>query len=570
MIIPIFARQLRNKCRRYRWVYCQLDNLRRGFPVNIQSALEQLPESLDEIYKNALRRIEIPKRKYARRLFECLTVAARSLRVEELANILENPFGSVSGSNTLCDAEEAVLIACSSLITVIDAADGSRVVQFSHFSVKEFLTSDRLAEEERDLSFYRITHQQANTTFAKACLSVLLNLDDKFDSKRVEDFPLAHYASRHWFDHCRRLEVIPQDIREDTLRLFDQQKHHFSTWVRLYDMDDPSGTTTPTGCPLYYAVIGDFHWLVGNLVASQGADERGGYYETPLFAAFALENAKIALSLLQHGADANVLDSEGASVLHYASQNGDEEFVWLLLNHNADVNLRNAEGQTPLVLSSTYGHFEVCDLLVQAGANVNARDNDGRTPLWRASDCRHLEVCKLLVQADADVNARDNKGRTPLWRASECGHLDVVQYLTDNGADVNPPGSHGLSPLQPPRSQDHQDVVDLLLDCGGLRNVDKKIPPNPSPDPESRNGEHEAANFTPEPITGSLDGAANPPIGEETTSSSDMVQQPRTVREETSGINEPSAESSVSGNGQLHVVIFISCLVVFIAYRLRR
>jgi len=42
------------------------------------------------------------------------------------------------------DQEQAVLSACSSLITIIGDMD-SMVVQFSHFSVKEFLTSDRLA-----------------------------------------------------------------------------------------------------------------------------------------------------------------------------------------------------------------------------------------------------------------------------------------------------------------------------------------------------------------------------------------------------------------------------------------
>lgn len=42
-------------------------------------------------------------------------------------------------------SEEAfkLLSACSTLIAIIDDR-GSKIVQFSHFSVKEFLTSDRL------------------------------------------------------------------------------------------------------------------------------------------------------------------------------------------------------------------------------------------------------------------------------------------------------------------------------------------------------------------------------------------------------------------------------------------
>ena len=41
------------------------------------------------------------------------------------------------------DPEDAVLFACSTLISIINDKS-SKIVQFSHFSVQEFLTSDRL------------------------------------------------------------------------------------------------------------------------------------------------------------------------------------------------------------------------------------------------------------------------------------------------------------------------------------------------------------------------------------------------------------------------------------------
>jgi ankyrin repeat protein len=557
-----------------------LDNLRRGFPASIRNALEQLPESLDEVYKHALLRIDKARRKFARRLFECLAVAARPLRVEELADILEVPFdkGQVSESNTLSGAEEAVLFACSSLITIVDAAGGSRVVQFFHFSVEEFLTSDRLAEEGPDLSYYHVTPQRANTTFAKTCLRVLLTLDKQINREGIKDFPLAHYASRHWFDHCLRLEDMPKDLHRDTLLLFNRNEPHFSAWVWLYDMDDPSEKTMSTGypeqpkaVPLYYAVRGGFRWLVEGLASAHPEDvnDRGGYFETPLFAAFAMEDDKSAASLLRCRADPNVLNNDGASILHYASQSGDVGFVWLLLKHNADVNLPNAEGQTPLGLSSVGGHLEVCRLLVQRDAKVDARDHNGRTPLGLSSVGGHLEVCRLLVQRDAKVDARDHNGRTPLWIASHLGYLDVVLYLIDNCADVNSADNDGWSPLQSARSQCHPDVVQLLLDRGAVLELCKpheNIPPNSSANPESGNREYELTNFTPERITGSLDGAANPSNSEEETSSSDVAQQPQTLREETKTTIDERPADTVFGDGQLDMVLFISCLFIFIAF----
>jgi hypothetical protein len=51
--------------------------------------------------------------------------------------------------------------------------------QFSHFSVKEYLTSERLAQAEEHLSYYHILPEPAHTVLARASLSVLLQLDDK-------------------------------------------------------------------------------------------------------------------------------------------------------------------------------------------------------------------------------------------------------------------------------------------------------------------------------------------------------------------------------------------------------
>jgi hypothetical protein len=72
-------------------------------------------------------------------------------------------------------------------------ANGSRIVQFSHFSVKEFLTSTRLSTSSQDVSRYRITLEPAHTILAQACVSVLLQLPDRDKEDVVEkDAPLAY------------------------------------------------------------------------------------------------------------------------------------------------------------------------------------------------------------------------------------------------------------------------------------------------------------------------------------------------------------------------------------------
>ena len=77
-------------------------------------------------------------------------VARRPLRVEELAEFLVFKSGE-GGSLTFEedwrpeDLRDKVLSTCSSLITVVNVY-GSPVIQFSHFPVKEYLISNRIAE----------------------------------------------------------------------------------------------------------------------------------------------------------------------------------------------------------------------------------------------------------------------------------------------------------------------------------------------------------------------------------------------------------------------------------------
>ena len=465
---------------------CQVDCLCRCFPASIRSALADLPDGLDETYERTLLGIDKQKRKFAQRLFQCLLVSIRPLRVEELAEILAIRFDDAEPPTFNADwrpvnAEEAVMSACSSLIAIVDRG-GRQIVQFSHFSVKEYLTSERLLMAEERLSFYHILPEPAHTVLAHASLSVLLQLDDKIDRDTIGRFPLALYAARHWVDHAQFRDVSSQ-IQEDMRRLFDPTRPHFVAWVWLYDVDrywtEPMSTihpTRPEAVPVYYASLCGFCGLVEHLITVHSSDvnTRGGSHTTPLHAASIKGHFDVASLLLERGADPNSRDVIFRVPLHRVSQGGlvimmesSLRIAQLLVDNGADVNVAgDFDDDTPLHTAALSGYRNIAELLVESGANLDAQNRDQRTPLHLACYNEELDVPHFLIHRGSDVNARDTSDWTPLHNASHFGYSDLAQLLIDHGADVNEHGPDRWTPMHLASGSGHLDIIKLLVEKG--------------------------------------------------------------------------------------------------------
>ena len=299
-------------------MFCQIEALRGCFPPGLRRALEELPKSLDSTYERILLGIENAKRGYAYRLLQCLVVSIRPLRVEELAEVLairpdDEEESEYQSDWRPEDARHAVFSACSSLITIVNV-DGLPVVQFSHFSVKEFLMSSLLANAGEHLSFYHIVPYSAHVFISQASLSVLLSLGDDVDKSAVEQRPFAIYAARYWVDHAK-VEGVSSGIQDLMERLFDPDGPYIASWVWIYDIDCPWKGSMPSvrptqleAGPLYYAALCGFRSLVEHLTVTHQMDvnEVGGDHGTALNAALAREELDIARTLLLNGADVNV------------------------------------------------------------------------------------------------------------------------------------------------------------------------------------------------------------------------------------------------------------------------
>ena len=253
------------------------------------------------------------------------------------------------------DQERAVLSTCSSLITIVYDDNHERVVQFSHFSVKEFLTSDRLAIASEDISFYHIALEPAHTILAQACLGILLRLDDSTRQAIMQQFPLAEYALKHWADHAL-FENVSIRIKDGIEDLFDAEKPHFSQWIRVRGDKDRDyrwrdGVTQHQAAPIYFSAFCGFRDVFEKLIREhpEHVNTGGGRLGTALHAAVKKNHLIIVQSLLRHGADVNATGLWGRTPLLFASESGYLEVVRWLLEYGADVNARDKDdGMTSL------------------------------------------------------------------------------------------------------------------------------------------------------------------------------------------------------------------------------
>jgi ankyrin repeat protein len=451
-------------------------------PSSIKKALTELPTTLDDTYERALREIPQEQHRHAQRLFRCLVAAVRPLSAEELGEVLAIEFDS-DGGPTLMEKwrpenpKEAILSACSTLIAVIDN-EGSKVVQFSHFSVKEYLTSDRLRDTTIEtIGKYHIPTNAAHAVFAQACLTVLLQLDEKVDKAQLAKYPLVSYAAEHWIEHATSEEVELQ-IKDIMTRLFNLKRPHLRAWLWINDVDsdikrpvetlEGHPSTKLEATPLYYASLCGLSWLSRYLITSRSEDVNAkcGRHGSPLHAASHKGHVAVARVLLDYRAGVNAPNRYRKTPMSLAYEGKHNDVIELLLERGASVEgLFDYRGRL-LHRASADGRTEVVKLLMRRKAEVNAKGDMQWTPLHFAASHGHLEIARLLVERKANVNMLVRDHGTPMHLAARRGHFEIVELLLENGADVHIRGDDNRTALETANDAKHEKIAELLKRYG--------------------------------------------------------------------------------------------------------
>jgi len=428
----------------FRWAKCSLDHIARlRNDRAIKQALKTLPPDLNETYERILDMISDLDKELAMRIFHWLACSLRPMLIQEIVEGIGLEFGATSlDLDSLLNDPEDLLDVCGSLVTVDQDAG---TVGLAHFSVKEFLTSKRLQNDNH--SRYFVDVMRTNFKLARLCVTYLCFEDfnsgpclteEEYNS-RVTKHRLYPYAAKFW----------PQHAQEH----IDTNDHTFLSVIGIFFLESTMSGNFISWTQAYHSSPRDA--LPRDYLA---ADAEGN---NRLIYACRLGLYSIAHHLLSKGLNPNAvckatkyssLVTACGNALNAACESGDIKMIEMLLAQGADIHA--VAGEHGLALNAAIEHgqksgFAALKYLLERGANINLSTPQKTFPLQAATwKVRSPEAVKICLAAGADLGMRDDTDSTVIEIAATCGYLEIFEMLWERGGGtfLNPAFPWKLTP----------------------------------------------------------------------------------------------------------------------------
>ncbi|EXV03146.1 ankyrin repeat protein [Metarhizium robertsii] len=472
------------------WVSMQIDALwdECSTDGDIQTALENLPRSLDETYARCLQRINKRQSRFAWTILRWVAAAITPFQVDQLRE------GLAINTNTGCldrnqiPPRQEIIKCCCNLIT-----SNNGQILLTHHSVRQFLETRLPSGQFTCASFELYT---AQSELGALCVTHLTSADyglglqhcnvgecsriamGKLTMKTLIEGPLPSWTHRFLPRPKPATIVLPNRSSNpsspsdtEVLSFFQYAKAHWAPLTRHITEDSPNWDKfralalepnlswrlhpwQPLGESLDSHYSGLLGWAVVN-------------HHVPLL--------HILLGLRDFKPKKDIFNVpfyhyDSLPALHLASITGDVEIVKRLLQV-CDLNKRDNNHRTSLHHAAERGHSDVIPLLIQKQGDLKVRDSRGRTALHFAAENGHERAVQALIDQGADVDQRDNMRQTAIFLAARNGHKRIIQTLVDRGADVNMQDKNKWTPLFIAADYLRDQTVRTLIELGADINM---------------------------------------------------------------------------------------------------
>ncbi|KAH7407314.1 hypothetical protein BKA64DRAFT_412178 [Cadophora sp. MPI-SDFR-AT-0126] len=442
----------------FRWVFCQIDCLKRlNTEPEVRAALYQLPETLDETYERILGSIPTKNQQMARTVLHILSsnvINTLDALLDALSVDLDSQ--SYSPANRPWDPMAPIEI-CRCLISYTPEND---IIRLAHYTVKEFLTSQRIISGPAHL--FQVSDDSTN--FLEASI-YLIYVRDLADLPPLSPPPeLLNALAGQWASITREVQT-ESTIQSLIIQLLDPSRLHrmidkmlwtweesFPVWtaesshapklmlmltylgymdfyettvIVLDDISHPIDFTPTITAHLPYSLLAQF--LISSELwsptDSRGrARNRSNRNGTEMFGFECTFENYVNDAYLAMGMDATTL-------LHITVGFHNERFLRLFVSRGADVNLMSPNG------------FSVLAAAIYAGYGGQFLTEKSQFSSNRTDDV--LPITKILLrELGADPSSK-SASMTPLQLTALLFskkpeiYFEVARELLDCGADPN-------------------------------------------------------------------------------------------------------------------------------------
>lgn len=417
------------------------------------------------------------------RILRWLLFSTRSMTLEEMAEVaaIDTTREPAFDREEVLEDPFEVLNICSSLVTVTttDSKGTSNATQhtvaLAHFSVQEFLISDRV--KRGPAKMFSMEEADCHSEIASGSLYYLTQLQQPLSKEIVRLSALALYAARFWSYHLKKGGERDMGLNQLAVGLMSIQNPAYLSWIQLSDPDQPEKPPEldrgmeSVPVPLYYAAQLGLSSVTKTLLAQgSGANIRGGRYGSPLHAASRKGHEQVVQILISAGADVNAQSGVYGSALQAAAYRGSAQIVRMLLEAGADVNTQSKKYGSALSAALSGASLGVINLLFDIHSDVNQQDGMYCNALSAAVWKEHVSVVKLLLENGADIGHHDRPGRGTLHFAtnSPSGNPQstVIKLLLSQGASVDDTDFRDMTPLNHTIENGYFDTAGVLDNHG--------------------------------------------------------------------------------------------------------
>jgi ankyrin repeat protein len=143
--------------------------------------------------------------------------------------------------------------------------------------------------------------------------------------------------------------------------------------------------------------------------------------------------------LKSRGISLNEKDNYGNSPLHLAILSGDTLYAESLINAGAELNVLNVQKLSPLHLAAILNNGKAAKSLIIKGAEIDLKGNSGYTALHIASEMNHFSLAKELLLSGAKRGIKTDQNLNSRTIAKIQGNNEIGKLISKKGKySVNP------------------------------------------------------------------------------------------------------------------------------------